>query len=142
MWFNSFGALNRTSDNISDWPDELALSRLIPNWENIHDVDEGDRSWDPDNLVYSSPFSYADRDVLYSRQPVTGLLFMVFLSSNGTVLLDPGEQIVAARRTNEVYEAHGPGSANASAELNVSGQAITLNASQGHTSQLYVIELQ
>ena len=141
VWFNSFGALNRTMDDISDWSDELVLARLLPNWENINGVAEADRSWDGTNLVYSSAMSYADRDVIYARQPTTGLLFAVFLSNSGRISLKSGEQVTQVRKTNEVYEAQGPGSEDAMSALDINGETVTLSAT-GQTQELYVITVQ
>jgi hypothetical protein len=111
----------------------------LPNWDKLNEVPPSARSWDEALLTYRSTHSYADRDVLYSRKPRTGDIFAVFLTTNGRIELDAGEGVVELRRTNEVYEAHGDGSADASGELDVAGLEITLNPAGGLLSQLYVI---
>ncbi len=91
------------------------------------------------SVVDADGYSYADRDVLFSRQPGTGNLFAVFLSPSGVVELGANEEVVDLRRTHELYEAHGDGSADASGELDVDGLDISPDDSAGQLSQLYVI---
>ncbi len=103
-WFNSFGRFDDAATSVATRPQELVVARLIPNWDNLNAVRLRDRSWDAETRVYRSPTSYADQNVLYSRQPGTGKIFVVFRSANGRVRLHPGETVTDIRRTNELFE--------------------------------------
>ena len=140
-WFNNFGAFNRSGDDITDWPDALVLTRMLANWENIHQVPLADRHWDSSAVVYSSPMAYADQQLIYGREPRSGALFVVFMSESASLTLAPGEEVAEIRVANELYEAHGEGSLDAMAHVEVDGTSLSLAPGLGQVGELYVVIL-
>ncbi|MFV1995598.1 MAG: hypothetical protein ACC661_09180 [Verrucomicrobiales bacterium] len=104
VWFNSFGRFDDKLTTIATRGQDLVVARLIPNWDNLNEVPLKSRSWDAEAKVYRSDRSHADKDVLYSRQPGTGKIFVVFRSGKGVLHLRPGETVAEIKRTNELFE--------------------------------------
>lgn len=105
-WFSWFGRFGGNTDmpnylNIYEVPARLKLIRMLPNWDNIINVPLTERIWDGN--VYKSPNSYADSNIIYSRHPVTGKIFAVFLNSSGNIRLSENEQISSVNRTDGFF---------------------------------------
>ena len=92
------------------YPPALQLLRALPNWDNLHripvppyrDYHENDaRSWD--GQVYRSSLSFASKDIIYSRHPDTGEVFVVFLKPDAYLSLRPGESLAAACLSNALF---------------------------------------
>ncbi|MDR1222228.1 MAG: hypothetical protein LBL07_05035, partial [Tannerella sp.] len=80
-WFGRFGGTGDMPDykSVRQVPARLKLVRMIPNWENLHRTPLEQRNWDGE--VYSSPKSHISENVIYSIQPRTDKLFVVFLTA-------------------------------------------------------------
>ncbi|MDR4507113.1 MAG: LamG domain-containing protein [Candidatus Brocadiaceae bacterium] len=121
-WYNWY---NRYSDDpkftaITRLYPHFKLIRCLPNWDNLNKVPLAERSWD--GKVYQSTHSYADDDVMYSRQPKTGKLFAVFMTKNGVIRLNRGETVTSMQHTDGYFIESG----NASADFNITGDEIRL----------------
>ena len=136
LWFNSFGRFDAQKTDIATRGRDLVVARLIPNWDNLNAVPMSERSWDAKAKVYRSPKSYADKDVLYSRQPVTGKVFVVFRSAEGKVHLHPDETVTDIRRTNELFEPVHDGRT----ELTIDGRTVEVRSSDS-CGKCYVISV-
>jgi len=88
----------------------LQLLRAIPNWDNMAGLpvpalgkatDNDARHWD--GKVYTSPRSYASEDVIYSRDPLTMELFVVFRTLDGVVQLQAGEKVRHAKLADDWF---------------------------------------
>jgi hypothetical protein len=86
------------------------LLRALPNWDNMAGIPVPRfNDYRPDDQrkleghTYSSPNSFLSPDVVYSRNPENGELYVVFLNANGVVNLREGEQIVTAVLVNEWF---------------------------------------
>lgn len=104
-WYGRFGG-NYNDDmpnyqNIYEVPARHQLIRMLPNWDNIAGVPLTQRSWD--GKVYKSPNSYADANIIYSRHPKTGKIFVVFLNESGKVNLLENEQVNSVYRTDNLF---------------------------------------
>lgn len=110
-WFNFYGMWHRQNIGIVDVESvtmDLKLVRMIPNWDNLNGVALEERSWDGEAGRYRSPLSYADKDVLYSLQPGTNLLFAVFRSKEGKARVPKGLSVESAVAVSGYWEAVGP----------------------------------
>ena len=92
------------------YTNDLQLLRAIPNWDNMAGIPipafskpaESDvRHWD--GKVYKSPRSYASEDVIYSRNPLTDELFVVFRTLDGVVQLQAGQTILHAKLADDWF---------------------------------------
>ncbi len=112
-WFGWYGEDNITRKDAAGkyiYTNALQLLRALPNWDNMAGVpvpafedykDTDERKWD--GSAYSSPNSYVSRDAVYSRNPDSGELYVVFTSAEGVVRLRPGEKAVAAFFVNDWF---------------------------------------
>lgn len=134
-WFLRFGGTGNmpSFQNITEVYPRLKLIRCLPNWDNLNNVPLTDRSWD--GSVYRSTKSYASSDVMYSRQPKTGKLFVVFVTKNGVVKLNAGETVTGVQRADGYFIESGDGSADVAIvgdEIRLkSGVSIDVDATNG-----------
>ncbi|MCK6468364.1 MAG: LamG domain-containing protein [Candidatus Brocadia sinica] len=137
-WYNWFLRFGGTGDmpnfqSITEVYPRLKLIRCLPNWDNLNTVPLVDRSWD--GSVYRSTKSYASSDVMYSRQPKTGKLFVVFVTKNGVVKLNAGETVTGVQRADGYFIESGDGSADVAIvgdEIRLkSGVSIDVDATNG-----------
>ena len=87
--------------NIYEVPPRLQLIRVLPNWDNLKKVPLTQRTWDSD--IYESPNSYADRNIIYSRHPATGKIFVVFLNATGKIKLMADEEVIIVNKTDRMF---------------------------------------
>ncbi|BBO17721.1 conserved hypothetical protein [Candidatus Brocadia pituitae] len=106
-WYNWCGDGMPEFHDISEIHPRLKLIRCLPNWDNLNKVTLPDRAWD--GSVYRSTKSYASGDVMYSRHPVTGKLFAVFLTLSGAITLNAGETVTTVQRANSHFIESGDG---------------------------------
>jgi len=111
-WYNWFGRFGGSGNmpvfnTVADVYPRLKLIRCIPNWDNLNDVPLKERSWNGE--IYQSPKSYISADLIYSRQPKTGKIFVVFNTSKGVVKLNPGEKVVSVQRVDGLFVEAGDG---------------------------------
>ncbi|MDG6026013.1 MAG: hypothetical protein E3K40_04710 [Candidatus Brocadia sp.] len=106
-WYNWCGDGMPEFHDISEIHPRLKLIRCLPNWDNLNKVTLPDRAWD--GRVYRSTKSYASGDVMYSRHPVTGKLFAVFLTLSGAITLNAGETVTTVQRANSHFIESGDG---------------------------------
>jgi hypothetical protein len=102
-WVNWYGRFSGSGDevlmnNIYEVPNWLQLIRVVANWDNLIGVPLANRKWD--GSFYSSTNSWIDDNIIYSRQPKTQKLFVVFLNNSGEITLNPGEKIVSIKRVD------------------------------------------
>ena len=104
-WYNWHGQWGNGVSGSSNMPNfqsiaevysRLKLIRCIPNWDNLNGVSLSERSWD--GSVYQSKKdgkfqSYISGDLMYSRHPETGKLFVVFNTYSGTIKLNADEVV-------------------------------------------------
>jgi hypothetical protein len=105
-WVNWYGRFSGSGDkvlmnNIYEVPNWLQLTRVVANWDNLNGVPVANRKWD--GSVYSSTNSRIDDDIIYSRQPKTQKLFVVFLNNSGKITLNPGEQIISIKHVDKYF---------------------------------------
>lgn len=129
-WYNWFGKFGGDGDmpnyqNIYEIPARLKLIRVIPGWDNLKQVPLASRVWDGSS--YASTNSYADANVIYSRQPTTNKIFAVFLNSNGRVKLPHGETLVSVMRTDGLVIETTSGMS----DIEYSNNEIRMTSSQG-----------
>lgn len=86
------------------------LLRALPNWDNMAGIPVPRfNDYRPDDQrklegqAYSSPNSFLSPDIVYSRNPENGELYVVFLNANGFVKLKEGEQIASAVLANQWF---------------------------------------
>jgi hypothetical protein len=124
-WFNWYGRFSGSGDNVPmrniyEVPSWLQLIRVVANWDNLNGIPLEKRNYN--GSVYTSTSSRIDQNVIYSRQPKTQKLFVVFLNKTGEIILNPGEKIVSVKRVDSYFcETH-----EASSELTVKGNKIRL----------------
>ncbi|MDR4507115.1 MAG: hypothetical protein MRJ65_02565 [Candidatus Brocadiaceae bacterium] len=118
-WYNRYCDDPKFSSITRLYP-RFKLIRCLPNWDNLNKVPLAERSWNGN--VYQSTHSYADDDVMYSRQPKTGKLFAVFMSKNGVIKLNSGETVTSMQHIDDYFIESG----NASADFNIIGDEIRL----------------
>ena len=103
-WFNWYGRFSGEGDtmrNIYQVPNWLQLIRVAGNWDNLNGVPVSGRKWD--GSTYTSPNTRIGADIIYSRQPKTQKLFVVFLNNSGEITLNPGEKIVSVKRVDALF---------------------------------------
>ncbi len=105
-WFNWFGRLSGSGDKtpmreINEVPNWLQLIRVVANWDNLNGVPLANRSFT--GTTYTSANSRMDENIIYSRQPKTQKLFVVFLNKGGEITLNPGERIVSVKRVDALF---------------------------------------
>jgi hypothetical protein len=112
-WFSWYGRFSGSGDrvpmkNIYEVPNWLQLIRVVPNWDNLNGIQLSNRKWN--GSAYTSTNSRIDDNIIYSRQPKTNKLFVVFLNGKGEVRLNPGEKIVSISRVDDYFCEAGDGS--------------------------------
>lgn len=125
-WVNWYGRFSGSGDripmkNIYEVPNWLQLIRMVANWDNLNGVSVTARRWD--GSVYISPNSRMDDHIIYSRQPETQKLFVVFFDAKGEIKLNPGEKIVSIKSVDKYFCE----TADASKELKVDGNRVKPN---------------
>jgi len=102
-WFGRFGGSGDMPDysNIYEVPPRIQLIRALPNWDNLKNTPLSLRSWD--GIVYKSPNSFADANIIYSRHPDTGKIFAVFHNTTGRIKLGDNEEVLSVSRTNGLF---------------------------------------
>lgn len=98
-WFTWFGRTGGTNGaprlEMIQVPNKLKLVRAITGWENVNDVALKDRKWDATKQIYTSPNTYADTALIYSRHPKNHNIYAVFVSGMpATINLKFGESVV------------------------------------------------
>jgi hypothetical protein len=115
-WYGRFGGTGNMPDykSITEVPPRLKLIRVLANWENRNGTLIAQRSWD--GSVYKSNAAFASADVISALQPNTRKLFVVFLTSQGSINIPSAQQIVSISQTNNLFIENGDGSADISSE--------------------------
>lgn len=135
-WYNWYGCFGGEGgglpeyNNIYEVPAWMQLIRRLPAWDNFAGVPLSSRSWN--GTAYSSPNSYADANVIYSRNPKTGKIFVVFLNGSGAVTLRGAESVASIQKTDGFFIEAGDGMA----DVSISGSTVKLtnmaNAGKGY----------
>jgi hypothetical protein len=141
-WFNWYGRFGGSKvgdmpnyQNIFEVPARHQLIRVLPGWDNLRGVPLGARSWD--GTTYRSPNSFASPEVIYSRHPKTGRLFVVFLQPTGVVQLQAGETALAASTTDAMFVEQG----SAAPALDLSDSTKIRTNALTQLGQGYVVKL-
>lgn len=102
-WFGRFGGTGDMPKytSIREVPARLKLVRVVPNWDNMHKVPLDERNWNGD--TYSSPKSYISKDVIYSVQPRTNKLFVVFLTASASVEIPESYASASIYQTDDLF---------------------------------------
>jgi hypothetical protein len=105
-WFNWYGRFSGTGDkiplnNIYEVPNWLQLIRVVANWDNLNGIPLANRTLNLNS--YTSPNSRMDSTIIYSRQPKTQKLFVVFLNASAEIKLNPGEKIVSVKHVDAYF---------------------------------------
>jgi hypothetical protein len=102
-WFGRFGGTGDMPDytSIRQVPARLKLVRMIPNWENMHRIPLEQRTWD--GHTYSSPTSRISENVIYSVQPRTNKLFVVFPSAPASVEIPERYATASVYQTDDLF---------------------------------------
>jgi hypothetical protein len=102
-WFGRFGGTGDMPEytSVRDVPARLKLVRMIPNWDNMHQTPLEKRNWDGN--VYSSPQSYISEHVIYSVQPRTNKLFVVFLTAPASVEIPDSYVSASVYQTDNLF---------------------------------------
>lgn len=98
IWFGWFGAVKVPNSN-----NATQLMRAVPNWDNRLDVPLSSRSWNEAQDIYSSPNSYIDNGVAYSRRWNDGKLFVVWNTNTAPVTLRAGENVTDVKCVNNFF---------------------------------------
>ncbi|MEI7731074.1 MAG: hypothetical protein WCO56_15970 [Verrucomicrobiota bacterium] len=128
-WFNWFGRISGSGDKvpmreISEVPNWLQLIRVVANWDNLNGIPLSSRALS--GTTYTSTNSRMDENIIYSRQPKTQKLFVVFLNKAGEITMNPGEKIVSVKRVDSLFRE----TVNAVGDLTTSGNKIKLSSRQ------------
>jgi hypothetical protein len=139
-WFNWFGRLGGTGnfppyESITNIPDRLKLIRAVPGWDNLNGISLSQRSWDGLNLKYSSPNSYADKNLIYSTHPKNNKIYFVILNNNVGMPLF-GKDVNTIRRVTNLFAE----STDATADFTNDGTKIYLK-SNSNVGKGYIITL-
>jgi hypothetical protein len=136
-WYGRTGGTDGTTNYaIRDLPYRLKLIRVVPNWDNINKVPISSRTWSASQLIYSSPNSYADINVIYSRHPDNGNLYAVVLNKNlGKINIAAGLKVDAIYNTDPLFRK----SVRADSDFSISGTTLTLTNDAG-LGNGYIIE--
>jgi hypothetical protein len=123
-WVSWYGRFSGSGDrvpmkHIYEVPNWLQLIRMVANWDNLNGVSITARRWD--GSTYLSPNSRIDDNIIYSRQPKTQKLFVVFLNGKGEIKLNPGEKVVSIKNVDRFFCE----TTDAAGELKVEGNKIT-----------------
>ena len=134
-WFGRFGGTGNMPkfQSIKEVPARLQLIRVIPNWENKNKVKLSERLWDGN--IYSSPKTYISKDIIYSIQPETDKLFVVFLSETASAEIPESYKNASVYATDVMFRENG----NSTTEINLSGNRISLSNS-GKINQGYILK--
>ena len=129
-WFNWYGRFGGSGNmpayrNIFEIPPRLKLIRMVPNWENLSGIPLSERHWDGE--VYSSPNAYVSKDIICSRQPKTGKIFVVFLTNEGVVKLPSGKTVKNIYHTDDFFMESG----DAIPDVTISSGTVRLNGNSG-----------
>ena len=129
-WYNWFGRFGGTGNmpgfnSITEVYPRLKLIRVISNWDNFNKVLLSDRSWD--GSVYRSQKdgrlqSYVDENLMYSRQPKNGKIFVVFNNHSGALTLNSGETVTSISKVDDYFIE----SVDATGDFKISGGQIEL----------------
>jgi len=109
-WFGWYGEDNldnffeENSQLMQVYTNDLQLLRAIPNWDNLMGISIGKRTFNKENNSYNSPNSFFSPEVIYSRMPYTGELYVVFVTMDGVLRLEKNEKIIDARFSNFIFE--------------------------------------
>jgi len=133
-WYTWFGSFGGAGENIHEVQAGIQLLRIISLWDNMANVPLSSRSWN--GAVYQSTNSYADMDIIYSRHPDTGKLFVVFLETSGVVRLRSGESVTSVQRTDDFFIESG----NGISDVNINGDEVRL-LSSSNTNKGYILTL-
>ena len=135
-WYNWLARFGGTGDmpafnNIAQVYPRLKLIRAIPNWDNLNNIPLVDRSWD--GSVYQSIKdgnlqSYISADLMYSRHPETGKLFVVFNTPKGKIKLNPGETVVSIQKIDDYFMEITSAAADFTVISNPAGSEIALKS--------------
>ena len=105
-WFSWYGRFGGTGDmpafkSIAEVPFRLKLIRVLANWENLNHTPLAKRTWD--GTTYQSPTAFANPGAIAVMQPVTGKLFVVFLTEKGEIALPKGKKLVAIYKADSLF---------------------------------------
>lgn len=138
-WYGRFGGSGDMPDyqGIKEIPARLKIIRMVPTWDNLSNIPLNQRSWDGE--VYKSTNSYVSSKVIYTRQPGTKKIFVVFLTTDGSLTLNTGEQIESISNVDDTLIETTP----ITQELTVNGNTISANANTkiDSPSAAYIIKL-
>ncbi len=139
-WYGRFGGSGNMPDfqSITAVYPRLKLIRVIPNWDNLNGIaiNATSRVWnnsttDPVYNSYDSngyQQSHIDGNVMYSRQPNTGKLFAVFLTTNGVITLKAGEAVTSMQNTDGYFIEAGDAASDLTVTDTPNGKEIALNS--------------
>ncbi len=138
-WFGSYGedhewifTIGPGGNSITPGMNAIQLLRAMPNWDNL--MGAANRSWN--GLVYSSTNSYASSDVVYSRHPKTGKLFVVFRSGTAVLPLRASETVASVYCVDGLFIERG----DCAGHFAVNDSEVRL-AGSGQLNQGYIVEL-
>lgn len=112
-WFGWYGAdlLNLKHKGEMIYTNDLQLLRAIPNWDNIASVTvpsfkkytpQDQRKWNGNK--YESSNSFAESDVIWSRNPFNKQIYVVFKNTKGELKLRQNEAIATAIFVDKYFE--------------------------------------
>jgi hypothetical protein len=93
-WFNWYGRIGGTGDfaplnSMREVPARLKMIRVLPAWDNLNGVPLNLRSFN--SRIYESTESYADLNLIYSRNPKNSKIYAVVLNSSNVGI--PGNYV-------------------------------------------------
>lgn len=106
-WTGWFGRFGGTGDmphyrSIRDVPARIKLAKVVPVWENLHNIPLEERNWD--ETSYTSRTSQVTPTEIASLQPKTDKLFFVFLSKEAKVKIPEGYEVEGIYHTNGIFK--------------------------------------
>lgn len=122
-WFGQCGLDSKRADGTLVYGNADQLLRAIPNWDNQWGIPLSARAYNANLKKYSSPNSYFSPSTIFSRNPATGELFVVYRNQSYYVTLRAGETILSATYADSLFRDTG---VNAKPCLWVSGRSVGL----------------
>jgi hypothetical protein len=89
-WFGWYGETSVDKKNVNNkliHTNEMQLLRAIPNWDNLSEIPLNQRSYDIEKNQYISPNSQFNSEVIISKNPVNGDIYVLVKKLGATLNL-------------------------------------------------------
>jgi hypothetical protein len=102
-WYGQCGVDSTRTGGALVYGNADQLLREIPNWDNLMAIPLSSRSYSSNLKKYTSPNSYFSPGIVYSRNPASSELFVVYRNRSYSMTLRPGEKILSATYADHLF---------------------------------------